>query len=546
MSLIKILLVEDNPGDARLIKETLRHSHLGSYEIKHVETLKCALEKLASGNYHIVFLDLGLPDSNGFDTYNKINLNGANCPVIVLTGNDDYELGRTIVRMGAQDFIVKGKFDENTLSKSIDYAIDRFNFQKIIEKKESYFRQIIEKNADGMIVIDKNDNVLYVNSVANQLLNATSKDLVGKPIGFNLNKEEISEETVVDPDGNIRILQLKVVNTVWDNLNARIATLRDITELKKNQIRVEHLNRLLKTIGNINHLIVNEKDKDKLLEKACKFLTEGGSYKSAWIGLFNANGKISTIYQAELDEKIERFKSYLASNDYTCCINELYKTDKVVNICNTSESCGDCPLANLFKDKGCLTVNLIHKGIYYGMLVVSKPSNLLNDKEEALLAEVAADIGLALHTLTIEHRDKISQEKLLWLNQAMKETANAVVLTDKDGRIEWVNPAFTKLTGYTFKEAVRKNPSILKSGKHRDEFYKDIWETIKSGRIWNGDIINKKKDGTLYTEEMTITPVKNIDGEITRYIAIKMDITERKRAEILLKESEEKFRSISS
>ena len=115
--------------------------------------------------------------------------------------------------------------------------------------------------------------------------------------------------------------------------------------------------------------------------------------------------------------------------------------------------------------------------------------------------------------------------------RALDFAANGVVITDRKGTIQWVNSAFTRLTGYSAAEALGKNPHILKSGQHSDSFYKDLWSTISKGQVWNGEIINCRKNGRLYYEEMTIMPVIEPGGAITHFIAIKQDISERKRAE---------------
>ena len=115
---------------------------------------------------------------------------------------------------------------------------------------------------------------------------------------------------------------------------------------------------------------------------------------------------------------------------------------------------------------------------------------------------------------------------------ALNAAANAMVITDRAGLIEWVNPAFSELTGYTAAEAVGKNPrDLVKSDQHDQAFYKNLWDTILSGQVWRGEIINRRKDGSLYTEEQTITPLRDPQGEISHFIAVKQDITERKRAE---------------
>ncbi|MBI4670810.1 MAG: PAS domain S-box protein [Chloroflexi bacterium] len=114
---------------------------------------------------------------------------------------------------------------------------------------------------------------------------------------------------------------------------------------------------------------------------------------------------------------------------------------------------------------------------------------------------------------------------------ALDSAANTIIITDIKGKILWVNRAFTAGSGYTLEEAAGNTPSIMKSGLHDAAFYRNLWETILSGNAWRGEMINRRKNGELYYEEKTITPVRNIDGEIFRFVAIGLDITERKRAE---------------
>ena len=138
-----------------------------------------------------------------------------------------------------------------------------------------------------------------------------------------------------------------------------------------------------------------------------------------------------------------------------------------------------------------------------------------------------------------------TEQQLRVQSTALEAAANAIVIADHNGTIQSVNPAFTALTGYSAQEAVGKNPRFLKSGQQEEAFYETLWETISSGQVWSGELTNRRKDGSLYVEEMTITPLRDAGGMITRYIAIKQDVTERKRAEEKLQESEGRLRAIT-
>jgi len=126
---------------------------------------------------------------------------------------------------------------------------------------------------------------------------------------------------------------------------------------------------------------------------------------------------------------------------------------------------------------------------------------------------------------------EIASKELERLSTAIKQSADTIVVTDVSGNIVYANPAFEQISGYTCKEAIGKNPRVLKSGKHNRVFYKSLWNTIAGGRTWEGNIINKKKDGTLFEERATISPVLDIEGEIINYVAVKRDVTAERNFE---------------
>ncbi len=129
------------------------------------------------------------------------------------------------------------------------------------------------------------------------------------------------------------------------------------------------------------------------------------------------------------------------------------------------------------------------------------------------------------------------EARLRLFEVALNSAANAIVITDPDACIQWANPAFTELTGYTLEEAIGHKPSeLIKSGKHEQSFYQALWETILSGSIWKGKVVNRRKDGLLYHEELSIAPVMDHRNEITNFVAVKHDITERISAEVRMQE----------
>jgi len=152
--------------------------------------------------------------------------------------------------------------------------------------------------------------------------------------------------------------------------------------------------------------------------------------------------------------------------------------------------------------------------------------------------------GLVLSLFETTER-KLVEEKIRKLSQAVEQSPASVVITDLSGSIEYVNPKFVRVTGYSVEEVVGKNPRILKSGNHPQETYKKLWETITSGNEWQGEFENIKKSGEHFWESAAISPIRNNDGSITHFLAVKEDITNRKNTEKAFYQSEAKLRRIT-
>ncbi len=160
---------------------------------------------------------------------------------------------------------------------------------------------------------------------------------------------------------------------------------------------------------------------------------------------------------------------------------------------------------------------------------------------ENLFYPVSDELGsvarISFFSRNVTVQKKLEQERIL-LETAIRHVAESIVITDQDGTIQYVNPAFEKITGYTHAEVLGQNPRIIKSDKHDAEFYRSMWATLTQGDNWSGHFINKKKDGTLYEEEASITPIKDHAGTITNYVTVKRDVTEQIRLQEQVRQSQ--------
>lgn len=175
-----------------------------------------------------------------------------------------------------------------------------------------------------------------------------------------------------------------------------------------------------------------------------------------------------------------------------------------------------------------------------GILVVmdDKPMVETEDRLRTLLTIFGARAAAELERTQAE-------EAHARLATAIDQAAEAIVITDPGGTIQYVNPAFESITGYSAEEAVGQNPRILKSGKHSDAFYRAMWDTLQRGEVWAGHLVNKRNDGSLFEEQATISPIRNAAGKTTNYVAVKRDVTHEVELETQLRQAQ-KMEAIGS
>ena len=161
-------------------------------------------------------------------------------------------------------------------------------------------------------------------------------------------------------------------------------------------------------------------------------------------------------------------------------------------------------------------------------------------EQRLVLPDGQIGILVLAHDITARKR---AEETLRLRDTALQAAANAIVVTDHQGNIVWANPAFSRSTGYTLKEVLGQNPRLVQSGVHDAAFYQQLWDTILAGRVWQGELVNRRRDGSHFTESATITPIRDAAGTITHFIAVKQDVTERKRMQEELRRSEQFVRA---
>ncbi len=257
---IHVLLVEDNPGDARLFAELVRETDAGRLKLEHVERLSSALERLRSEPFDLVLLDLSLPDEQGLNTLVRAHACAPKVPIVVLTGLDDEALAIKAVRAGAQDYLVKGRVDGDLLVRSIRYATERGRALEALERREEHYRSLIENSLDLIAILNVDGTIRYVSPSHERLLGYALDELVGQNALMFVHPDDCARvrealEKLDNPgalefrflhkDGSWRVVESFGRNlSHLPGVSGVVVNSRDITERRRLEEQLHHSQRL--------------------------------------------------------------------------------------------------------------------------------------------------------------------------------------------------------------------------------------------------------------------------------------------------------------
>jgi signal transduction histidine kinase len=236
---VRVLLVEDNPGDARLLQFTLAEAGRDDFELEHVDRLSAGLERLASGGIELVLLDLSLPDSHGLDTFSAIQAQAPQVPVVVLSGLDDREVAVTAVRMGAQDYLVKGKVDADLLVRAIRYAGERHAAKQEIRRRTEQLeeaRRELEERAEALQ--EANERLQELDRLKSSFLASMTHEL-RTPLNSIIGFSEVLIDGVVGPVSPDQSECLENILTSGEHLMALINDILDLSKIEAGRLTLE-------------------------------------------------------------------------------------------------------------------------------------------------------------------------------------------------------------------------------------------------------------------------------------------------------------------
>ena len=274
----RVLLVEDNPADARFLREEIADVAAGSVRLTHVSRLEDALRKLDAEDFDIILLDLSLPDANGLETLVRAHAKAPGVPIVVLTGTDDEGLAIKAVREGAQDYLVKGRTNGNLLVRAMRYATERKHAVEALQRREEHFRSLIENALDLISIIGEDGAIRYVSPSHERVLGYHTDELVGRSVFQFIHPEDVNEfasafgsggspasiETRVrHKNGAWRVLESIGRNlTHLPGVQGIVINSRDVTERKTAEDALREANNTLRAVIRTSPLAIYSVDLD--------------------------------------------------------------------------------------------------------------------------------------------------------------------------------------------------------------------------------------------------------------------------------------------
>ncbi|MEQ8273894.1 MAG: ATP-binding protein [Deltaproteobacteria bacterium] len=252
----RVLLIEDLDADAVIVRRSLDRAEIADFEVVHVLDLASAVDTLAADTFDIILTDLALPDSDGIETVKRVRAAAPETPVVVLTSSSDDRLRLNVLANGADDFVSKDGVHTISLASGIMFAAQR-------SRVAGQLRAIVERNADGAVVVDEHGVVLYVNNATVEILGRPAKELIGVELGLPLDAEAGAKIEVTRPSGESRSAELRTSRITWDGQLAVLVSIRDISdrqrsaELERRLLEADRLASIGQLAAGVAHLINN-------------------------------------------------------------------------------------------------------------------------------------------------------------------------------------------------------------------------------------------------------------------------------------------------
>ena len=447
-------------------------------------------------------------------------------------------------------------YDEKGKYAGIEGTFRDVTFKKIVEKRikeqNEFLNKVLESLSHPFYVIDaKTYSIEIANSATNfdlsnprrecyyvthnrdnpcgglshpcplEIVKSTKKPTIVEHIHKDKNNNDIYVEIHAYPifDKNGDVIKIIEYNT-------------DITERKKMEEALKRREKHAQILLSLSKDLESSTTYDEITEATLKAIKDVIGYKYLGLYLLSDDKKkiTHTSCKGDLtdDVKTNFKKTAIIENKHfkdTISLNTIVVVENAQKDLQTNNTLD-------YKTVVYIPISVMDRqiGIFNTGTWGNDAVKIPTDTDIEFLKAVANQTGVTIDRIVMTEKRKLAEESIKKLSIAVEQSANTIVITDIDGNIEYANPKFVELTGYTVEEALGQNPRILNAGNQPKEYYETMWKTISSGKIWKGEFHNKKKNGELFWESVTITPIKNENEITTNYLAIKENITAEKHA----------------
>ena len=556
---LQILFVEDLKHDYIAMNRALDKSELECKTI-WVQQGKDAIQHLHSGSVDIVLIDYKLPDENGLELFKKIKKHKLNIPVVFVAASGNESIAAEAIKLGAQDYIVKdplGRYLE-IIPDVIKKALTQWKIeqeQKIsaekLKRNEELFRAIFETAKDSIFIKDKTLKYTQVNPAmerlfglpALRLIEMTDDELFGKEGGAYirktdyrvLNGEIIEDEHTRPVKGVMKTFHITKI-PMHDNTGKVIGLYgiaRDITERKQ----AEDIQLVL---YNIAKAVNTTKNLDELYHTIHQLLNTIIDINNFYIALYDEDKNVISFpyYIDEKDPKPEPVSKKLSKGltEYVIRTGKSLFANKECYLKLAEE--GEVEIAGTISEVWIGVPLRVEEKIIGVMAIQSyKDASIYNEKDLEILELISYEIAIA-----IEH--KKTEQINLRLSQIIRNARDGIILTNPEGQITYVNPAFEKMSGYKMKELLNTDPDILIVKQDKTAPNGAIRSAVKTSGEWKGELYCKRKNEEIYPVDSRVFAIKNEKCELVEIAAIQQDITERKQSEEALRESEKQLQTL--
>jgi PAS domain S-box-containing protein len=461
--------------------------------------------------------------------------------------------------------------------------IRQYRISDRLFKTNKLFTEIVNNSFESIIVLDSDFRITYVNKSTEELFKITFQNSLGK-------KEEDAFNSITTQKEIERKYQFLKNNGYWKGMNSffskdnepiycnttinqiknergevlgYFSTHSDITKLKKAYRKIENFanalekenknleeisnkavlrsKRILDFFGKVNEAILTAKSDSDIYQSVCEIAINSAGYRFAFIAkpdfenntivpLFWAGNEAGYLGILKNTISIQNNSGGNGPTGKAIREGKFYYSNNIANDAKM-EIWKEEALKREFRSSIAFPI-IVHQNVIAVVTFYAHQIDAFNQEEISILQRVIENIVFGITAIEIENEKALLINNLRKVKQAVEQSEASIVITDLEGNIEYVNPAFSKLTGYSLNEVLGKNPRILQSGVTPKNNYNQLWQNITNALTWTGEFCNKKKNGELYWEYASIAPILDDNGNVINYVAVKENITDRKIMEL--------------